>query len=263
MAEPGGPTCCEWYTWPRVPLRKTWGDDKGRAGPARRAKARSQDGRRLTVRSRCCPGWGSRGASRPPELSPLLAGPGRPGRAVEGGAGPRASSLPMSPHPAREAEPPWVGPLGARGGRAVVGRQAGHEKARVSSYRLGTSRQCAAWLSDLPAGRRPRGVAGTRDSRGFWEPPQGRSASSQATEAGPGLAALRLGPGVWPRPAPPSPGPYFMQLALDVPQERYRVSVCLEGCDCADGVSELQQRPRLQGPAARDGARGVFVATGV
>lgn len=54
-----------------------------------------------------------------------------------------------------------------------------------------------------------------------------------------------------------------MQLALDVPQERYRVSVCLEGCDCADGVSELQQRPRLQGLAARNGARGVFVATGV
>lgn len=58
-------------------------------------------------------------------------------------------------------------------------------------------------------------------------------------------------------------GPHLMQLALGVPQEGYHVPICLEGCDGADGLPELQQRPGLQGLAASDGAGGVLIATGV
>lgn len=54
-----------------------------------------------------------------------------------------------------------------------------------------------------------------------------------------------------------------MQLALGVPQEGYHVPVHLEGCDGADGLHELQQRPGLQGLAASNGAGGVLIATGV
>lgn len=54
-----------------------------------------------------------------------------------------------------------------------------------------------------------------------------------------------------------------MQLALGVPQEGYHVPICLEGCDGADGLPEMQQRPGLQGLAASNGAGGVLIATGV
>lgn len=54
-----------------------------------------------------------------------------------------------------------------------------------------------------------------------------------------------------------------MQLALGVPQEGYCVPIHLEGCDGADGLPELQQRPGFQGLAASNGAGGVLIATGV
>lgn len=58
-------------------------------------------------------------------------------------------------------------------------------------------------------------------------------------------------------------GPHLMQLALGVPQEGYHVPICLEGCDGADGLPEVQQRPGLQGLAASDGAGGVLITTGI
>lgn len=54
-----------------------------------------------------------------------------------------------------------------------------------------------------------------------------------------------------------------MQLTLGVPQEGYHVPICLDGCDGADGLPELQQRPGLQGLATSNGAGGMLITTGV
>lgn len=54
-----------------------------------------------------------------------------------------------------------------------------------------------------------------------------------------------------------------MQLPLGVPQDSYRVPICLEACHGADGLPELQQRPGLQGLAASNGAGRVLVTAGV
>lgn len=141
MAEPRGPTCWEWYTWPWEPLRKTWRDDK----------ACCQDGHRPTIQGTCHPlGWDSQGTSCPIEPALLPAGPGRPCHAMEGGAGPWASCFAPLPSPIHR----YPATLGRR---AAAGRQAGQEEARLclgktsgARLALGT-RHCPPLPRGIPA----------------------------------------------------------------------------------------------------------------
>lgn len=225
------------------------------------------------------------GREHPAPQSRLPFPPGRGALAMAGRLGrpigiQPAHGAPLTRHaPAREAG--HGGALGCQEQKGSCGGQGGHQKSAspvigrrgrgcpgaIISHTAGSpdrrrhpaGHRCVAWFSHLPAGHRPR-----------WKE-SGASVSRPRARAHPGRP-LRLarpgrmeagGCGAGLGPPPPCPGPYLVQLALDVPQKGYRVPICLEGCHGADGLFQLQQRPSLQGLAARNGAGRVFIAAGV
>lgn len=217
MAEPGGPTCWEWYTWLWEPLRKTWG--MTRTGLGQTAEPRIP----LRWSQADCSGL---------VLFSRLGIPGHRGWGRPMGIHSAHVASSIQHHPAKVAEPAWGRPLGTRGGKAAVGRQTGHKKARVclgetsEGQALPTLPPChphppwqlaptigwrscgclggtwAAILGDVLGARQP--ASGTQPARtqvereGTWgcpEPLQGREAGDDRPSpyaAGPGCPPGRL-----------------------------------------------------------------------